>query len=63
MSGRFGDKAEYRHDRPGQNPRLPPREPRDHLTPGSEPLLRLARAVEEIVQTLCKSARTCLWPD
>ena len=44
MSGRFGDEAEYRHDRPGQNPRLPPREPCDYLAPGSEPLLRLARA-------------------
>ena len=52
MSGRFGDEAEYRHTGQVENPRLPPREPRDHLTPGSEPLLRLARAVEEIVQTL-----------
>src|SRR5712672_4438126 len=63
MIHRLGDEPEDGNDRPGQNPRLPPRKPRDHRAPRGEPLLHVVWTVEEIVKTLGKGARSCRQPD
>src|SRR3954466_16132374 len=59
MTGRRCNEAENGDNRPCQNPCLPARKPRHHLTPAGESLLHVACAMKEIVKALSKGPGPC----